>query len=170
MPKQNDPVDGKFWRKHELWTPQSWDDGYFDSDGRFRVYRPDYPRAYHEGYALRSHVVWWLSTGTEHPTGTKLHHINEDRTDDRLENLANVTAEAHVKIHCSVSLVTFICEVCKKEFGLLPWRVRQREKEGNKIRFCSWTCTKKKKLSPEHRLNISLGLRRHREEERNDSA
>jgi hypothetical protein len=167
MPLQNDPLDGKFSRQHEFWTPESWDDGYFDADNRFRVYRPDYPRAYGEGYALRSHIVWWLGTGSVHPSGTKIHHINQDRADDRFDNLANVSAEAHVRIHCSIEWVHFVCEKCLENFTVPPWRVRQRKKEGIRIRFCSMGCRNKNGLSEDHRRNISIGLRRNQREVQN---
>ena len=42
-------ANGRFARQLSLWVPEHWNEGYVDSKGRFRVYRPDYPRAYGVG-------------------------------------------------------------------------------------------------------------------------
>ena len=63
-----------------------WNNGWYDNRERFRVYRPDYPRAYSGGYALRAHIVWWLAHKECHPKGTNLHHKNHIKA--IVENLA----------------------------------------------------------------------------------
>ncbi len=73
-------------RKHFLWTPDNWDDGYI-CKGRMTVYRPDYPCCTPHGYVSRSRIVWWLVTGEVVRKGKVVHHINGDKMDDRFENL-----------------------------------------------------------------------------------
>ena len=136
--------DGTFERKNSLWTPETWNNGYIDNKSRFRVYRPDYPRAYSEGYALRAHVVYWLQTGTVHPEGTELHHKDGSRHNDVFENLIVLTKSDHRKEH-QENFVLLICENCGDSFRVHVWRKTQREKEGNAIRFCSQKCFHEKR-------------------------
>ena len=72
MSRQIDKT-GKFVKTAIIWTPETWDMGYVDNRGRFRVYRPDCPRAYASGYALRAHVIWWLKHGEPHTKNHDLH-------------------------------------------------------------------------------------------------
>ena len=74
-------ANGTFKKRLQVWDGSNWDDGWHDNRGRFRVYRPDYPRAFSGGYALRAHVVWWLANGKPHPTGMILHHKNSIKDD-----------------------------------------------------------------------------------------
>lgn len=147
-------VNGKFIRSHNVWTPENWEDGYFDNKGRFRVYRPDYPNAYNEGYALRYHIVWWLHYGTPHPKGTEIHHIDLSKSNDNIENLALLSNSAHQRLH-KANDVEIVCEGCGKVFFEHAWRVKQRGR-----RFCSSECYNSKKRSDLHRKAISDGLKR----------
>ena len=109
-------------RKFRLWTPELWDEGFYDSKGRFRVYRPDCPRnlSYNTraGYCYRYHVVWWLAYGECHPKGEDLHHINGDHTDDRVENLASMPRGEHRAKHRTVPRIDCVCTVCKKVYTI----------------------------------------------------
>ena len=128
-------------RKHFLWTPDTWSDGYYDNRGRFRVYRPDYPRAYKNGYALRAHVVYWLETGEVHPCGTVLHHKNDDRTDDRFENLDMMTHGEHTTYHKIKPLIQLKCKNCNQSFGRHRWYINQYiRRYGHKPQTCCRTC------------------------------
>lgn len=114
MPAQRSKATGQFLRQLPLWTPAVWNQGYADNNGRFRVYRPDYPRAYAEGYALRAHVVYWLANHKVHPKGTVLHHLNEVPTDDRLENLQVLPHGEHSRRHHTRPKVSHPCAWCGK--------------------------------------------------------
>lgn len=152
--------DGKFIQQRKPWTPKKWNDGYIDNSGRFRIYRPDYPRAYGEGYALRAHVVWWMAHGKIHEHGTDLHHRNGTRLDDRLENLTVLPHGKHAALHKTKPRIQFVCRGCGQGFGVVPWRVRQRQKEGARIRYCSLGCYNSQARATSHRNNISFGLQR----------
>lgn len=131
-------ADGRFIRKHFLWTPHRWNDAKlcrFKKGLRFRVYRPDYPRADIQGYAFRSHIVYWLATGRVVRKHECLHHKNENKTDDRLENLEPLPHGEHTRLHCMKSPTLLRCEHCGRAFGVPQWRIRQR-----KTRFCSQRC------------------------------
>jgi hypothetical protein len=146
--------NGTFARTFQIWTPDNWDgNGYIDNEGRFRIYRPDYPRVYKGGFALRSHVVYWLTTGEVHPSGTELHHKNRIKNDDRFENLIVLTHSQHQIEHKS-NWVTVTCAHCGKIFKEHAWRVSQRN-----VRFCSQTCYRIHPRSPEHKANISAGIK-----------
>ena len=144
---------GTFVRKNQIWTPDTWDVGYFDNRGRFRVYRPDYPRAYSEGYALRSHVVYWLHTGEPHPDGTELHHKNRITSDDRFENLIVLTRSAH-QIEHKENWILITCANCGAQFKEHVWRTKNRN-----IRFCSQKCYHLYPRSTEHKDAISKGIK-----------
>lgn len=128
-------------RKRPVWDGSIWDDGYIDSGGRFRVYCPDCPRAYFgQGYALRTHVVWWLEHGECHPSGTVLHHRNENKLDDALDNLEMMPHADHTSLHRSKPGVELICARCGEFFCTPAWRVRSRAKRGGMVKFCSNEC------------------------------
>lgn len=124
--------DGRFVRKRKIWDGTNWNDGYKDNKGRFRVYRPDYPRAYNEGYCLRTHVVWWLANGEPHPIGTNLHHRNGKKDDDRLENLEIYEHGSHTTHHCKLPDVFFVCEGCGKKFKVLKRKYNRK--------YCTLNC------------------------------
>lgn len=132
--------DGRFVRTRRAWTPKIWDDGCYDNRGRFRVYRPDCPRAYKGGYVLRAHAVWWLETGQVHPKGTNLHHINKIVDDDRFENLQLIDHGDHTRLHNSKPPLILVCDHCGKDFETSQGRINSRKKEGHRIRFCSLKC------------------------------
>lgn len=120
------------------WEPQLWNEGY-TSQGRFWVYRPDYPRVYNRGWALRAHVVWWLHTGAAHPAGTHLHHINGDRLDDQIENLALLDNGSHQRVH-RTSTVSLVCRNCLKVFMIPAWRLTQKVRLGRLPKYCTTEC------------------------------
>lgn len=44
--------------------------------------------------------VWWLNTG-DLAEGYVIHHINENKHDNRIENLQKITVSEHTKMHHS---------------------------------------------------------------------
>lgn len=151
-------MEGKFARERPIWTPDRWDDGYVNTK-RFRVYRPDFPRCYADGYALRAHVVWWLERGEPHGTDTALHHINGDKLDDRIENLAVVEHGKHTRLH-HIELHWFRCEHCGERFSKTGREVGRRRSEGKVPRFCSTACYHAHPRSDESRARQSEAHKR----------
>lgn len=139
---QAGPNKGGFQRKHQLWTPENWDDGLVDGRGYFRVCRPDYPRAYNEGYAKRYHVVWWLETSRVVPDGYVIHHKDHNKTNDRFDNLELVEHGQHTRRHnqprVETAKVFHCCMRCNKLFSLT--RARTNEGKYGRGKYCSQKC------------------------------
>ena len=151
---RNDEKTGRFVQQRSVWTPEQWDDGYVDNKGRFRVYRPDCPRAFASGYALRAHVVWWLYNGKCHDAELELHHRDGNRLNDELVNLEPLTRSQHQKIHRG-SDVTLTCKGCGKPFTLPQWRINQ-----GRGKYCTNQCYLVTPRSDRHRSAIGRGLRK----------
>ena len=59
-----------------------------------------YPgKLYRDRYAYEHRVVWWKTTGTLPKEDEVIHHLNENKRDNRFENLTVLSREAHSKIH-----------------------------------------------------------------------
>lgn len=48
---------------------------------------------------IKEHHYIWLKAGRKIPNGYQLHHINENKLDNRLENLKLMTNSEHGKLH-----------------------------------------------------------------------
>jgi len=69
-------------------------------DGRIRIYKPEHSRADKKGYVLRSVLVAEKATGKSIPRTAIVHHVNEDPTDDKNENLVICNGIAyHLLLH-----------------------------------------------------------------------
>lgn len=90
-------------------------------------------------YAYEHHVVWWLHTNEVISEDDVIHHINEDKCDNRFENLEKTTRSKHTSKHNMVEYVTVICGWCKEVFKLRPSKYRTRKKYRDKL-FCSRSC------------------------------
>jgi hypothetical protein len=67
-------------------------------DGYLKTYCPDHPMALANGDLLLHRAVWFDVNG-EIPEGFEIHHKNEDKTDNRIENLELKTKSNHAKEH-----------------------------------------------------------------------
>lgn len=148
--------------REAFWTPEQWDRGYHDSNGRFRVYRPDYPGHYSNGCAMRSHVVFWLETGQCPPKDKLLHHINGIKDDDRIENLILLGHSEHTTIHCANKKVSFVCSSCGKQFYVRRCKVEYVvNSRGAPPKYCSRKCYYDAERTKEHGNRISMALKAH---------
>ena len=69
---------------------------------RLRVGK-EHPLADCNGYAYE-HLVVWVSAGNQRPgPGLLLHHKNENRQDNRIENLELLTRSRHNRVHRQTS-------------------------------------------------------------------
>lgn len=79
-----------------------WRGGRVRGGGKSRywmVWRPDHPAADARGYVLEHRVVMEEHLGRLLTPDEVVHHINEDTTDNRAENLAVMTRSGHSKHH-----------------------------------------------------------------------
>lgn len=68
-------------------------------------------------------------------------HINEDFTDDRLENLQILSRPDNAKKSSKqAEMITFICPICLKEATKLAREVRHNRALGRKGPYCSRRC------------------------------
>lgn len=67
------------------------------SEGYVLVYRPDHPKA-HNGYVYEHVLVWEEAHGSIEP-GMCVHHRNENKRDNRLENLELQSRADHALLH-----------------------------------------------------------------------
>ncbi len=68
-------------------------------DGYIAVYVPDHPHANKEGYVMKHRLVVERDLGILIPEDHVVHHINGNRADNRIDNLALMTFEAHSALH-----------------------------------------------------------------------
>ena len=94
----------------------------------------EYPgKKYRGRYAYDHQVEYWINTGVIVEKGYAIHHKNNNKHDNRFENLQLLTVKEHSKHHGSLSKVYrfAICPSCKKEF---------QQKKRPAQRFCSRKC------------------------------
>jgi hypothetical protein len=82
--------------------------------------------------------------GIELPKNEHVHHKNENKLDDRIENLEVIKIQDHTRLHATIYVKKIkVCIVCKKYFTLT---IQQQSDErcNRKIRkFCSKKCSMK---------------------------
>jgi len=78
----------------------AWKGGQFVNDeGYVMVYKPDHPMAYTNGYALEHRLVMAEKLGKMLESHEIVHHKNEDRIDNRKENLTLTSSSGHRGMH-----------------------------------------------------------------------
>lgn len=119
------------------------------------------PNTTAKGLAGRRYVCVWYADGSKGTTlysrylmeqklGRRLHphletvdHINNDRTDDRIENLQILTRRLNSgKDRPPAEMGSFICPTCGDEFEMQMRRYRQNQvKQGKAGPYCSKRCS-----------------------------
>lgn len=126
----------EFKRKHKIWSLDNFNDGYIDSNNRFRVYYPDHPRAEKKlGYILREIVAYEAYNGILVPSHLEVHHIDGNTLNDSKENLILLTKSQHRIAH-QWNKVSRICLTCGKTFDIDNWRLKDKSRG----KYCSQQC------------------------------
>ncbi len=128
---------GKFIRTNTKWSPENTESGYIDSAGRFRVYYPDHPRAYSDGYLMRSIIHYEYYNSCIIPEGYDVHHINHIRTDDSKDNLILLSHKEHSHLHNPKKWKESKCVYCGIKFKRKPSRFNRPQRPG---KYCSLQC------------------------------
>lgn len=111
------------------------------STGYIAVYCPDHPRAWSTGYVYEHALAMEAMIGRFLRPGEQVHHVNEDRHDNRCENLELHTASSHHKVHASDRTRTFLtltCDECGE--GFLREMRQRAESKGYSRSFCDRRC------------------------------
>lgn len=91
------------------------------AQGYVRVWCPGHPAAQSDGYALEHRKVV-IDAGIEIPDGFQVHHLNHNRTHNRLENLEVLSLEDHSAQH-GLGCNQFVhAEGCR--YGAAGWEGR----------------------------------------------
>lgn len=70
-----------------------------DKKGYVRILVPDHPRSFCEGWVYEHKLVIERDLSSLVPKGMTIHHINENKQDNRLCNLFVCSSEQHIKAH-----------------------------------------------------------------------
>jgi HNH endonuclease len=107
----------------------------------------DFPgKRYRDRYCYEHTLVWWLNTGRLPLPGHVIHHDNENKRDNRFENLKEKTNQAHTAEHTRERhpLITVPCGNCGSGFAIPAGRVMVRKRQSKSgLLFCGHACQAK---------------------------
>lgn len=117
-------------------------------NGPYILIKPssDYPgKRYRDRYCYEHHYIWWKHKGQLVPDGYNIHHKNEIKTDNRIENLELLHGNDHRKEHAversEKSKILLVCPNCNNKFKHRGNEYRAKLKKGkNKNFYCNRKC------------------------------
>ena len=75
-----------------------WKGGRYMAEGYIHIYKPDHPFA-RDGYVLEHRLVMEKHLGRYLTEEEHIHHKNENRSDNRIENLELTDLASHTRYH-----------------------------------------------------------------------
>lgn len=135
--------------------------------GYVLVYAPDHPASRKRGWVLEHRMVWHDANGPI-PKGHVIHHINEDKQDNRIDNLECLTMAEHAMKHWETTsplldrtrdaiyllnytktkgpwnkgntkFIELVCPICKKQFTRKMKEYKKAKNKGSLL-VCSRSC------------------------------
>lgn len=104
----------------------------------------DFPgKKYREKYIYEHTLIWWKITKIIPPNGYQIHHKNNDKRDNRFENLEMISKYSHSEIHGKrkeKGITLLICNWCKNPFSLETRNYKCKKKSGQLYFHCSRSC------------------------------
>lgn len=102
----------------------------------------NYPgKKYRGKYVYLHRLLWWEKTGEILDYRTVIHHKNENKIDNSLENLEKKSRQEHSKEHqIPASKTNLTCHKCKKEFEVKFYEYNYKIKTGQTKFYCSRSC------------------------------
>lgn len=82
------------WTDHMTWGHET-----LRRDGYILVHCPSYPRSNYKGHVLKHRLVVAAHLGRPLESSEHVHHLNGDKSDNRIENLQIVSNSQHRSLH-----------------------------------------------------------------------
>lgn len=100
---------------------------------------PDHPNATRNGYVLMHRVVMENHLGRLLEKNEIVHHLDEDKHNNAIENLQVMDSKEHNRMHSSTdrTIVELVCPCCGKTFS------RELRNVHGGLSFCSRSCNGK---------------------------
>ena len=99
--------------KRMLGKRNNWRGGRIIDRGWVRVWKPEHPHASQSGYMKEHRLVMEKHLGRYLRADEMIHHINQNRSDNRIENLKIISIGEHSILHnsrrASYFLLQFFC-------------------------------------------------------------
>ncbi len=133
--------------------------------GYIRCKVPDHPQASkHGGYVYEHRLVMEAELGRYLRPNEHVHHLNEDKSDNRIENLEVVTDSVHCREHKSTGITWAVlrCPSCEAIF------IRRRRQthlvKPNKHTYCSRSCAGSGgSIEGDHVVGVFRGTHRYKD-------